>query len=152
MKQHKENPKIKWKETFDIHNLVSHLDSRGFLIELLRFKDQDIPGKGQLYTFSIEPGMRRGDHYHLRKREWFTCVYGEAIVLLSKDKDKTCAVHISPKEPKIVYVGPHTAHALINNTDTTAVIVSYGSEQHNPEDEDTYKDIAYKNYGDCNRK
>jgi oxalate decarboxylase/phosphoglucose isomerase-like protein (cupin superfamily) len=142
-----EMPHKKWKEPFDVHNLYSHKDIRGFLIELLRFVDDDIPGQGQLYTFSIEPGKRRGDHYHLRKREWFTCVFGKAIVLLSSADGKTSACEISPGKPKIVYAGSGTAHALINNTKEVAVIVSYGSEQHDPEDDDTYRQIAYKSYG-----
>ena len=139
--------RMKWKKPYDMHKLVSHVDPRGFLIELLRFHDDGIPGKGQLYTFSIEPGMRRGDHYHLRKREWFTCVFGKATVLLSADTGKEFACELSPEEPKVVYAGPGTAHALLNNKDQTAVIVSYGSEQHAPDDEDTYRKIAFENYG-----
>ncbi len=54
-----------WAEPFDVHELSTHTDKRGFLFEILRFKDNGIPGDGQLYTFSIEPGKRRGDHYHL---------------------------------------------------------------------------------------
>jgi len=142
----------KWREPFDNLKLKKIIDHRGFLFEILRFKDFNIPGKGQLYTFSVEPGKRRGDHYHLKKQEWFTCVYGEAIVLLSHKNDMKKAIKLSADDPQIVYAGPGTAHALINNTDTTAVIVSYGSEQHNPDDEDTYKHIAYKIYSGCNQK
>jgi len=138
--------RMKWKLPFDVHELVKHDDHRGFLIELLRFVDHDIPGKGQLYTFSIEPGQRRGDHYHRRKREWFTCVHGEAVVLLSTNNGQTIAVEISPKKPAIVYAGPGTAHALLNKKDEVAIIVSYGSEQHNPEDEDTYRQKAFGSY------
>jgi UDP-2-acetamido-2,6-beta-L-arabino-hexul-4-ose reductase len=135
-----------WKEPFDVHQLYSHVDPRGFLIELLRFVDDNIPGGGQLYTFSIQPGKRRGDHYHLRKREWFTCVFGKAIVLLSTADGKTCACELSQNKPMVVYAGPGTAHALLNKSNQVAVIVSYGSEQHNPEDEDTYKQIAFERY------
>lgn len=136
-----------WNAPFDIEPLVDHVDPRGFLIELLRFRDFGIPGEGQLYTFSIEPGKRRGDHYHLRKREWFTCVHGEAVVLLSSSDGQTGACRISPREPRIVYAAPGTAHALLNDTNEVAVIVSYGSEQHDPNDEDTYRRIAYETYG-----
>lgn len=141
-----------WREPFDVHELFSHIDSRGFLIEQLRFTDDEIPGTGQLYTFSIEPGRRRGDHYHLRKKEWFTCVFGKATVLLSTSDGKTCACVVSPEKPKIIYAGPGTAHALINNMDQVAVIVSYGSEQHNPDDEDTYSQIAYEDYENADKE
>jgi len=105
-----------------------------------------IPGQGQLYTFSIEPHQRRGDHYHLNKREWFTCVHGEAVVLLSASDGAKVAVRVSPENPKIVYAGPGTAHALINDNEEVAVIVSYGSEQHDPDHEDTYMCVAFEEY------
>jgi len=135
-----------WKEPFDVHDLVAYVDPRGMLFEILRFKDAGIPGQGQLYTFSIEPRQRRGDHYHLQKREWFTCVHGEAIVLLSDAAGAEMAVRVSARDPKIVYAGPGTAHALINDKDAVAVIVSYGSEQHDPAHEDTYKRVAFEGY------
>ena len=129
---------MEWKKPFHVLNLISHVDPRGFLIELLRFQDWGIPGEGQLYTFSVEPGQRRGDHYHLRKLEWFTCVFGEVIVLLSSLDGQNCSIILSPEEPKIVYAAPGTSHALVNRSERVAVVVSYGSEQHDPKDEDSY--------------
>ena len=136
----------KWKEPFDELELKAYVDERGSLFEILRFKDHGIPGEGQLYTFSIEPGMRRGDHYHLKKQEWFTCVSGSAIVLLTSSDGRDLAVEMSAKEPKIIYASPGTTHALINKNDSVAVIVSYGSKQHDPEDEDTYRKLAAESY------
>jgi len=134
-----------WEEPFDSLELKSYLDARGMLFEILRFKDHNIPGNGQLYTFSIEPGQRRGDHYHLNKQEWFTCVHGKAVVLLTSKDDQNLAIEISADEPKIVYAAPNTTHALINKLDSVAIIVSYGSKQHDPEDEDTYHKMACEN-------
>lgn len=53
-----------WNEPFDTLELKRHDDERGMLFEILRFADHNIPGNGQLYTFSVEPNARRGDHYH----------------------------------------------------------------------------------------
>ena len=135
-----------WKEPFDFLELKSYVDPRGMLFEILRFKDHNIPGNGQLYTFSIEPGQRRGDHFHINKQEWFTCVHGKAIVLLTSKDEKNKAIEISVSNPKIVYASPMTAHALINKQNNTAVIVSYGSIQHDPQDEDTYRKTAYSEF------
>jgi UDP-2-acetamido-2,6-beta-L-arabino-hexul-4-ose reductase len=140
-----ESDKI-WKSPFDFIDLISHKDERGFLFEILRFKDYNIPGEGQLYTFSIEPHKRRGDHYHLKKQEWFTCVYGNAQVLLTSANGEDEVIDISAESPKIIYTAPGTSHALINKTDELAVIVSYGSKQHDPEDEDTYRKNACIGY------
>jgi len=127
-----------WKEPFEIRERTIHTDPRGSLFEILRFKDEDIPPGGQLYTFSIEPGQRRGDHYHVRKREWFICVHGEAVLLLESEKGEKARVVLSAKNPAIVYSAPGTSHALINNLKEPAVIVSYGSKQHDPNDPDTF--------------
>lgn len=137
---------MNWKTPFDVLKLRKHSDSRGFLFEILRFVDHSIPGQGQVYVFSIEPGRRRGDHYHLRKQEWFTCVYGRVVVLLSSSEGRVMACEISVDDPSLVYAAPATAHALLNETGDVAVVVSYGSEQHTPDDEDTYYQIAYADY------
>jgi len=135
-----------WAEPYDIHSLTSHVDPRGYLFEILRFKDEDVPGEGQLYTFSIQPGQRRGDHYHLKKREWFTCVFGEALILLTSADGQNQVARLSATEPKVVYAGVGTTHALINTQNMVAVIVSYGSKSHDPLDSDTYKKTAFTEY------
>jgi dTDP-4-dehydrorhamnose 3,5-epimerase-like enzyme len=135
-----------WKEPFDSLELARHTDERGFLFEILRFMDLNIPGEGQLYTFSINPGKRRGDHFHHKKREWFTCVSGKATVLLSHQNGNKQAFQLSSDYPTVVYAGAGTAHALTNKFNDTAVIVSYGSTQHEVDDNDTFYQIAYENY------
>ena len=60
--------------------------------------------------------------------------------------NKNLAITLTGKRPTIVYVGTGTSHALINKNDLMAIIVSYGSAQHNPKDEDTYRKIAYEGY------
>ncbi len=128
-----------WKTPFDELALVPHTDPRGTLFEVIRFQDFNIPGGGQIYTFSINPHFRRGDHYHHKKVEWFTCVYGKAKVLLSTvDNKEQIIVEISAAEPKLVYAPAETVHALINEEEEVAVIVSYGTTQHDDGDPDTY--------------
>lgn len=128
-----------FKEPFDILNLESHTDDRGTLFEILRFKDQGVPGGGYLYCFSVNPGQRRGDHYHEKKQEWFTCVSGEVVVLLEDKDNNKKKIILSAGHPAIVYCGPYTSHALYNESKLPAVVVSYGSAQHDPDNPDTYR-------------
>lgn len=130
---------MEWKKPFDEIDLKPHTDQRGTLFEVIRFKDFGIPEGGQIYTFSINPHYRRGDHYHHKKVEWFTCVYGKAKVLLSTVDGKfSKIVELSAESPKLVYAPTETIHALLNEEEETAVIVSYGTVQHDDEDPDTY--------------
>lgn len=135
-----------WKQPFDELPLKRYDDQRGMLFEILRFKDFSIPANGQLYTFSIESKQRRGDHFHLKKHEWFTCVHGEAIVLLTSKNGINRHFKLDAQKPSVIYAAPGTTHALINDKPETAVIVSYGSTQHDPDDEDTFKKNAYENF------
>lgn len=130
-----------FKEPFDVVDLVEHADKRGVLHEVLRFKDQGVPGEGQLYVFTINPGERRGDHYHEAKREWFTCVSGQVTVLLEDRDGHQEKVELSSINPKIIYCGPFTTHALYNEQGEVATCLSYSSKQHDPDQPDTYSKI-----------
>jgi len=132
------------KEPSEI-NLNLKEDSRGTLNEILRFRDFCVPGNGQIYTFSINPLKRRGDHYHTKKDEWFTCVLGSVKVLCTNVDEKDFVYEISEKDPKTIYVPKLITHALVNTCNTRAIIVSYGSEQHNHNDNDTFYKKACPN-------
>ena len=58
------------------------------MFEALRFKTENIPGNGQIYVYTVEPGARRGDHYHKNKEEWFFCVSGKLELLIKTKKKK----------------------------------------------------------------
>lgn len=130
-----------FKEPFDVVELKMHADPRGTLNEILRFSDQEIPGGGYIYTFSVNPGARRGDHYHEKKREWLTCVSGKITVLLETSDGAKHTVVLNAEKPAVVYFGPGTAHAILNESSLPAIAVSYGSTQHNPDDPDTFKKV-----------
>lgn len=130
---------------FSVTDLKTHPDARGDLFEILRFKDQKVPADGYIYCVTIAPGARRGDHYHEHKLEWFTCVSGEATILIEEQGGAQHKVELSARQPKLVFCAPFTAHALLNRGTVPAVIVSYGSKQFDPADPDTIKKvIAYE--------
>ena len=119
----------------------AHADERGMLFELLRFKDEQVPAEGYIYTFSIAPGKRRGDHYHERKHEWFACVAGEVTVLVEEKDGTKHRFTLRGDAPAILYNAPHTAHTLLNETDAPAQVVCYGSKPFDPADPDTFPKV-----------
>jgi len=135
-----------WKEPFECFKLEKHKDKRGVLFEILRFEDYNIPSNGQLYAFTINSGQRRGDHYHKEKQEWFTCVHGEAIVLITSMDGRNESIKISSSDPAVVYIAPMSSHALVNKSNKKSIIISYGSKQHSDKDEDTYFKKTFENY------
>lgn len=126
-----------FKEPFDIIELISHADPRGVLYEVLRFKDNAVPGEGQLYCYTVNPNHRRGDHYHEKKQEWFACVSGKLIALIEDASGNKKKIALTGERPAIIYCGPRTAHALLNESASPAVVVAYSSAQHDPENPDT---------------
>ena len=121
---------------YKIKNLELHSDNRGDLFEALRFKSERIPYGGQIYIYSVKPGCRRGDHYHKRKEEWFCCVSGN-VTLLMEGNGKKIKKNLKSSFPQLVYVGPRTAHTIINKNKEEAIIVAYTSKEFDPDDPDT---------------
>ena len=131
-----------FNEPFAYQELENHVDQRGNLFEMLKFKQWDIPGDGHIYCFSVAPGTRRGDHYHEKKREWLTCVSGVVSVLLEAADGTTKEYTLSAEVPAIVYMGPPTVHAIVNRSATPAFLVAYGSIEFDPQNTDTFPKIV----------
>lgn len=110
-------------------------DSRGNLIEVF---DTQLSPSGYVYSFSISPGSRRGDHFHKVKEEWAVCIAGEVQVLTKSPGGGLESHIISSENPQLVYFPPLTAHAFVNRSEEIALVVSYGSKKFDPIDPDTY--------------
>ena len=126
-----------FNKPYELVRLTEYPDHRGNIFEILRFKDQGVPGEGQIYCFSIVPGVRRGDHYHTMKREWASCVSGNTFVLVEDKDGNKEKILLDASQPSVIYFHPYTTHTFINEGDTTAVVVSYSSKQLDKSDPDT---------------
>ena len=86
-----------WTAPFVEHTLETHADDRGSLAELLKFTKWGIPAGGRLYTFTIEPGQTRGNHYHTIQHEWFMCLKGMVLVFLEHSTIDTVVLEPTSK-------------------------------------------------------
>ena len=127
----------KWNKPYCIETLETHIDDRGALFEMLRMTSQEIPKGGQFYIYTVAPNTRRGDHFHEKKLEWFTCVSGEVKLFLKTSIGEKISENLSAKTPKLVFAGPGTSHAIENNKTVEAVIAAYSSKEFEPENPDT---------------
>ena len=130
-----------FSKPYEIMELKDYPDHRGNIFEILRFKDQEIPGTGQIYCFSIVPGVRRGDHFHTTKREWASCVYGKVYVAAEDMEGNKSKMLLDSKKPSLIYFHPYTTHVFINEGSEEAVVVSYSSKQLDKENPDTIPKI-----------
>ncbi len=69
----------------------------------------------QVSIASLKPGVIRGNHYHLNKKEWFMVIGGKAKFCLAdpETNEKTC-FKLSDKKPKVITVFPKIVHAVKN--------------------------------------
>lgn len=131
-----------WDKPYSIEALTVHRDARGALYEVLRFASQDIPPGGQIYVYTVAPGARRGDHFHGHKCEWFTCVAGRVRLLMKTRSGDRVDEMLDADAPKMVFAGPGTSHAVVNETREAAVIMAYASKEFDPADPDTILEPA----------
>ncbi len=113
-------------------------DERGWLVELFKGSLLDNKIKGQIYSFSINPGAKRGNHYHKRKTEWFSILEGRCKLTLQRDEDKE-EIILDAEDPLLVKVLPNVRHTFENNAEEKAIIIAYIDEEFNPDDADTFR-------------
>ncbi|MFH1181018.1 MAG: WxcM-like domain-containing protein [bacterium] len=129
--------KVKYK----IKKLKVHLDDRGWLVELLKADQIEKPVK-QIHISSINPGYVRGNHYHLKRMEWFFVIAGETELGLEDIKTKKkVRFKLSSKNPRVITIFPRVAHAVKNIGQGMAYFVSAQSDIFNPKKSDR---ILYK--------
>ena len=112
-----------------------HSDEAGSFQELAHDNDVEF---GQLSILRVNPGCTRGGHYHLRKAEWFCCVYGRGELELIDIETGKKQTHILSRE--FIKVLPGFSHTVINRNlyvDLEVLIII--SEIYNSEDPDTFK-------------
>ena len=88
----KRKSKIKYK----VKELEIHSDERGWLVEMLK-RDELKEDIKQVYVATIKPGCVRGNHYHLKRTEWFLVIGEKTEIYLQDIKTKA-------KSPKIAAI------------------------------------------------
>lgn len=100
----------------------------------------------QIYVATVKPGFVRGNHYHLKRKEWFFIIQGKAKIFLQDLKTKKkISFHVSSKKPKLIEIPPKVAHAVKNIGKQTLYLVSAQNDIYNPKKPDTYEFLVVQN-------
>jgi len=133
--------KNKTEIKYQIRDLEVHFDDRGWLVEMLK-KNQIKDDIKQIYVVTIKPGYVRGNHYHLKRTEWFFIAAGTAEISLEDIKSKKkVLLKVFSKNPKVITIFPKIAHAVKNVGKDTVYLVSAQNTIYNSKKPDT---IPYK--------
>jgi UDP-2-acetamido-2,6-beta-L-arabino-hexul-4-ose reductase len=115
--------------------LVRRTDLRGSLVETVRAHGSE----GQTFFSTTEPGITRGQHFHLRKMERFVVVGGRARISLRRVlTDEVVEFDVDGTSPAIVDMPTLWAHRITNTGHSELTTVFWVNELFDPEDTDTY--------------
>lgn len=127
--------KIKLKQK----KLNKKQDERGWLAELIRGEDVYGEPFGQLLITVAKPGFTKGNHYHLRKKEWYCVIEGKGVLnVWNKEKTEKLKIELSSDNLTLVEMPQAYFHSITNTGDSDLILLAYLNEPFNPKDQDTY--------------
>lgn len=111
-------------------------DARGTLFEAIKGG-----GGGQVFLSTTEPGVTRGDHFHMAKVERFLVVQGEAIIRMRKVlSGEVWEYRVSGTAPAPVDMPTLHTHSIENVGDGPLLTLFWTHELFDPANPDTYAD------------
>lgn len=120
-----------------IVKLKQYSDHRGSLVENTHakiFKETN-----HFFVSKSKAGVIRGNHYHLRKSEWFYVIHGECRLIIEDIKKKTREMKlIKASQNIIINIPPNKSHAFKNTGKDELILLALVNEAHNQKDPDTY--------------
>ncbi len=117
--------------------LKLNTDPRGTLFEATK----SAGGRGQTFLSWTEPGVTRGDHFHLDKVERFLVVEGDAVIRIRKVlEDEVWDYRVSGKAPAPVDMPTLHTHSIENVGEKPLLTLFWTHEIFDPAVPDTYSD------------
>ena len=123
-----------------IDRLTVHSDDRGVVFEPLAV--EMIPSQHNVHVVLSNPGVVRGNHYHLQGTETIAVV-GPALVRVREDGTLR---DIEVPEEKVYRFTfpPNVAHAIKNTGDRVNILAAFNTCEHDPQNPDTVQEILIK--------
>ena len=115
--------------------LKMNLDNRGSFTELLKTENC-----GQISVNISKPGIKKGQHWHNSKWEFFIVVSGHGLIEERKiGTDEVLRFEVSGEKIEAVHILPGYTHNIINLSDTeNLVTLMWANEQFDPNMPDTF--------------
>jgi dTDP-4-dehydrorhamnose 3,5-epimerase-like enzyme len=111
-------------------------DDRGWFLKAINGKEKDLPSHtGEIYFTSATPGQIKGGHYHLIAKEWFTLIFGNALLKLEDVNTlEKLNIELDANVPVTVFIPPNVAHTIVNNSEKDFILCAYTDELFDPQD------------------
>lgn len=118
--------------------LTPHTDARGSFVETIRLESG-----GQVSFSTTQPGVTRGNHFHIRKVERFTVLKGRACIELRRiGTHKTYRFIVDGDQPAYVDMPVWYTHNIKNVGEELLYTQFWINEWYDPADPDTYMETV----------
>lgn len=132
--------------------LVTHVDDRGYLLEIVRSTDPHFTKFGQVYIVG-DPvkGTIKAWHKHLKMWEWFYVGHGTAKFALYDDREDSLTHKeintfvLGERNPSVLVIPPGVHHGHMALTDDVQ-LVAVCSEVYNSKNPDEVR-VPYDSFG-----
>lgn len=95
---------------------------------------------GQLSLLTVAPRCKRGGHYHTSKKEWFCCIRGNCVLVLTDtDGVQKAGIQLSDTNRRLIGVSPYDVHTVLNPHDQECELLVICNEEYDPDNPDTIK-------------
>ncbi len=122
--------------------LKMNIDARGSFTELMRTEKC-----GQFSVNISKPGIKKGEHWHNSKWEFFIVVSGHGLIRERKiGSDEVLDFEVSGDKIEAVHILPGYTHNIINLSEIEDLVtVMWANEQFDPAHPDTYSENVEEN-------
>ena len=122
--------------------LKMNIDARGSFTELMRTEKC-----GQFSVNISKPGIKKGEHWHHSKWEFFIVVSGHGLIHeLKIGSDEVLNFEVSGDKIEAVHILPGYTHNIINLSEKDDLVtVMWANEQFDPAHPDTYSENVEEN-------
>lgn len=122
--------------------LKMNIDARGSFTELMRTEKC-----GQFSVNISKPGIKKGEHWHHSKWEFFIVVSGHGLIQERKiGSDEVLNFEVSGDKIEAVHILPGYTHYIINLSEKDDLVtVMWANEQFDPAHPDTYSENVEEN-------
>jgi len=136
-------------ESVKLKELKVIRDYRGFLMEILRSDDKLFKGFGQAYITNCRFGIVKAWHYHRKQYDNFTCVSGNALVVLYDDRKNSptrgelCEFKLSApdknKNPLLLQIPKGVYHGFTATDCKETTILNIPTQKYNYKNTDEFR-------------
>lgn len=101
-------------------------DERGWGVNPFKIAGLEDKPVFDFHTVSIEPGMIRGNHYHIGATEWLMIFGGSALLAWKMNTEQIAEqIHLEGVEPELFEFAQGVAHAIKNISSHTIYLLSF---------------------------